>query len=75
MVLLDGCDVVMTYQPILDLPAAQVRVGLRVEARWASPEETEASVPAMGGAGGFLLGWAPTGEPDATDKDLVNRIF
>jgi hypothetical protein len=29
----------------------------------------------MTGAWGDFLGWAPTGEPDATDPDLVNRIF
>jgi uncharacterized OB-fold protein len=69
-VLLDGFDVVLAYQPVIDLPVEDVRVGCRVSAVWASPaEDTEGSLY------GALIGWIPNGEPDVDDPDLVNRIF
>lgn len=69
-VLLDGFDVVMTYQPVIELPVEDVRIGCRVSAVWASPaEEIE------GNLYGALIGWMPNGEPDVDDPDLVNRIF
>jgi uncharacterized protein len=76
-VLLDGADVVLSYQPVVDLPASEVRVGRRVAAVWASPAE---EADAMEGAGfgalvGALVGWVPLDEPDVADADLVNRIF
>lgn len=74
-VLLDGTDVILGYQPVIELSADDVRVGQRVSAVWASPaEETDAS-GGMGGTWGSLLGWMPNGEPDMDDPDLVNRIF
>ena len=75
-VLLDGTDVILSYQPVIELPAADVRVGQRVSAVWASPaEEIDGGAGGMGGAYGNLLGWIPNGEPDIDDPDLVNRIF
>ncbi len=75
-VLLDGTDVVLSYQPVIELPVDQVAVGRRVAAVWASPAEAEDEVPGgMGPTLGSLIGWVPTGEPDADDPDLVNRIF
>ena len=69
-VLLDGFDVVLAYQPVIDLPVDDVRVGVRVGAVWASPaEDTE------GNLYGRLIGWIPNGEADVDDPDLVNRIF
>ena len=54
------------------LSAADVHVGQRVAAVWASPAE-EAD---MGGMGfGSLVGWVPLDEPDVVDPDLVNRIY
>jgi len=66
-VLLDGTDVVMPYQPLIEVPNDQVRIGLRVSAVWASEAERAAG-------GESLIGWMPTGEPDVDDPDLVNRI-
>ena len=41
-VLLDGTDVVLSYQPVIELPVRTCAVGVRVSAVWASPaEETE----------------------------------
>jgi uncharacterized OB-fold protein len=74
-VLLDGFDVVLPYQPTIDLPASDVRVGQRVSAVWASPAEADDDTGNMGGAFGSLLGWMPNGEPDVDNPDLVNRIF
>jgi uncharacterized OB-fold protein len=73
-VLLDGTDVVLGFQELLDVPNDDIRIGMRVEAIWASAAEME-------GADGSdmrqiqgLAGWMPTGEPDVNDPDLVNRI-
>ena len=74
-VLLDGFDVILPYQPTIELPADEVRVGRRVSAVWASPAEDVEEGGSMGGAFGNLLGWMPNGEPDIDDPDLVNRIF
>ncbi len=74
-VLLDGTDVVLSYQPVIELSAADVRVGARVAAVWASPGEEVEAGGGMAGAYGNLLGWIPNGEPDVDDPDLVNRIF
>jgi uncharacterized OB-fold protein len=68
---LDGTDVVLGYQPLLDTPNADVRIGMRVSAVWASDAELQ---DLASNAEGRLLGWMPTGEPDDTDPDLVNRI-
>jgi len=69
-VLLDGTDVVLSYQPVVELPVHEVAVGVRVSAVWASAaEETE------GNPYGSLIGWIPNGEPNVDDPDLVNRIF
>jgi len=63
-VLLDDVDVVLGYQPLIEVPMDQVRIGMRVAAMWDSSS----------GAGSQLEGWIPTGEPDVVDPDLVNRI-
>lgn len=69
-----GSDVILTYQAILETAPHDVHVGMRVAARWSSSDE-EPTVGGMGGASGLLAGWAPTGEPDVEEPDLVNRIF
>lgn len=69
-VLLDGYDVVLGYQPVIELPVDEVRIGRRVSAVWASPAED-----IEGNIYGALIGWMPSGEPDVDDPDLVNRIF
>ena len=75
-VLLDGFDVVLGYQPVVELATDDVHVGLRVSAVWASPGEEVDSGGQQGGNFGRLVGWIPTGEPDDnSDPDLVNRIF
>jgi uncharacterized OB-fold protein len=68
---LDDTDVILGYQPLLDTPNAEVRVGMRVSAVWASEAEKGDLAST---AEGSLLGWMPTGEPDVEDPSLVNRI-
>jgi uncharacterized OB-fold protein len=68
---LDGTDVVLGYQPLLDTPNTDVRIGMRVAAMWASEAE-KGDIDPRGE--GNLVGWMPTGEPDVTDPELVNRI-
>ena len=69
---LDGTDVILGYQPLLDVAerrrprrhAGRRGVGVgRREGRPRRPPPRAAS-----------LGWMPTGEPDVDDPDLVNRI-
>lgn len=74
-VLLDGTDVILPYQPVIELPADEVHVGQRVSAVWASPAEAVEDGGGMAGAAGNLLGWIPNGEPGIDDLDLLNRIF
>jgi uncharacterized OB-fold protein len=74
-ILLDGVDVVLNYQPTIELSVDDVHVGVRVSAVWASPAEEVEGGGGMAGAYGSLLGWIPNGEPDVEDPDLVNRIF
>jgi hypothetical protein len=68
---LDDTDVVLGYQALLDTPNDDVRIGMRVAAMWATDAEKRDLDPR---AEGNLVGWMPTGEPDVTDPDLVNRI-
>lgn len=66
-ILLDGADGTVGQQRLVDLPLAEVRTGVRVEAVWAPEGERGAEGGgAMGfGFGSAIRGWKPTGEPDA----------
>ena len=65
-----------SYQPVIDLPAAEVHVGsARRRGVGLARRARSTTAARMGGAYGHLLGWIPTGEPDVDDPDLVNRIF
>jgi uncharacterized OB-fold protein len=68
---LDGVDVVLGFQVLIDVPVDQVRTGMKVSAVWASEGEATDLDPR---AEGRLIGWIPTGEPDVDDPDLVNRM-
>ncbi|MCB1016236.1 MAG: OB-fold domain-containing protein [Acidimicrobiales bacterium] len=71
-VLLEGTDVVLSYQALVDTPNEAIRTGLRLAPVWASAAELGDGAGDTREAG--LIGWIPTGEPDATDPDLVNRL-
>ena len=68
-VLLDGAEIVLGYQGMVDTPNELVHVGVRVAAVWASPAERDENDPMSN-----FVGWIPTGEPDSTEPGLVNRI-
>jgi hypothetical protein len=61
-VLLDGFDVVLGYQPLVDCANEDIHVGIRVSARWVTDDD------------GVVMVWSPNGEDDVSDPELVNRI-
>ncbi len=63
-VLLDGADIALQHL-ILDIPAEEVRMGLRVEAVWKPREEWVTSIE-------NISHFRPTGEPDA-DYDTYKQ--
>jgi len=73
-ILLDGTDVVLGFQELIDVPNDDIRIGMRVEAIWASEAEMEDDDGSDMRRIQGLAGWMPTGEPDVDDPDLVNRI-
>jgi len=70
---LDGTDVVLGYQPVVDLANSEIRIGMRLEAVWASEGERRGRA-ADSRVESNLIGWIPTGEADVDDPGLVNRI-
>lgn len=56
-VLLDGANIAF-FGLVGEIPAAEVRMGLRVEAAWLPPEEREADLRS-------IKWFRPSGEPDA----------
>jgi hypothetical protein len=71
---LDDVDVVLGFQDLIDVPVADIHPGIRVAAMWASEAEREDTLSARGGVSG-LVGWIPTGEPDDTNPDLLNKVL
>ena len=72
MIWLDGTDVVLGYQTLLDLPVDQIRIGMRVKAVWNEPGKSAEDNPSSQGS---LRGFAPTGEPDVTDPNLAQKLL
>ncbi|HVJ99155.1 MAG TPA: OB-fold domain-containing protein [Acidimicrobiia bacterium] len=73
-ILLDDSDVVLNFQELIEVPNDDIRIGMRLEAIWASAAEREDNDGSDSRRIQGLVGWMPTGEPDETDPDLVNRI-
>jgi uncharacterized OB-fold protein len=71
-VLLDGTDVILSFQDLIDRPPGEIRIGMRLAAVWA--DESAGQQAPGGSTVQGLAGWRPTGEPDVDDPDLVNRI-
>jgi uncharacterized OB-fold protein len=67
---LDGTDVVLGYQTLLDVANEDIRIGMRVKAVW----DTEGKHSDNPRAEGSLVGFTPTGEPDSTQPDLPNKL-
>ncbi len=65
-ILLDGADIPF-YHLIQEMPAEDVRMGLRVEAVWAPPEE-------RGPTAESIRYFRPTGEPDTPYDDFKEHL-
>ena len=65
-ILLDGADIAL-FHLIQEIPADQVRMGLRVEAVWAPREEWDFSMT-------NIRHFRPTGEPDAPYESYKDHL-
>ena len=65
-VLLDGFDVILPYQPTIELPADDVRVGQRVSAVWASRPRTSRRAAAWAVPSGASWAGCRTVSPTST---------
>jgi len=65
-VLLDGADIALQHL-ILDIPAEEVRMGLRVKAVWKPREEWGTTIE-------NISHFAPTGEPDADFESYKHHL-
>ena len=65
-ILLDGADIGIQHL-LLEIPADEVRIGMRVEAVWKPQEE-------WGPGLDNIAHFRPTGEPDVTDESYVRKL-
>ncbi len=77
-ILLDPPGGMLILQDILEIPVAEVRAGMRVEAVWAS--KGERNVDEVGNRSGSalegsLLGFRPTGEPDMPAESFSDKVW
>jgi uncharacterized OB-fold protein len=75
---LDGPGGMLQLQDVLDTPANDVRVGMRVSAVWRPEAERNMDELAQGGwssTSGGIEGWMPTGEPDADVSALQGKGY
>jgi uncharacterized OB-fold protein len=72
MIWLDGTDVVLGYQTLLDVPVEDVHIGMRVKAVWNEPGKESQDNPSSQGS---LRGFTPSGEPDVTDANLAQKLL
>jgi hypothetical protein len=66
LVLPDGADLAL-FGLIQEIPHDQVRMGMRVEAKWKDPDDWEASLE-------NIEWWRPNGEPDADYETYKEHI-
>lgn len=75
--ILDGADSSIGQQRIEGIPHNEVRMGMRVQAVWASPEERPEEGGGMRGWGltGAVKHWVPSGEPDTPREEYQEHIL
>lgn len=73
-ILLEGASGTIGQQRLLDVPLDEIRMGLRVEAVWAPPEDRTADDRGYG-LGNAVEGWRATGEPDAAKADYEEHTL
>jgi uncharacterized OB-fold protein len=66
LILLDGADLAIMHM-IQEIPADQVRIGMRVEAVWRDDDDIEATLES-------IKWFRPTGEPDDVDVKIPGEI-
>lgn len=77
-ILLDGTDSPIIGVDIRDIPVADFRVGMRLQAVWRAPEErhVDGLDNRFGGAWEDVIGrWEPTGEPDVDPSTLKDYTW
>jgi uncharacterized OB-fold protein len=75
-VLIDGADGTVGQQRLVDVPLDKVRMGMRVEAVWAPPDERSGQAGDRGyGFGNAIRGWRPTGEPDVAPDEFAEHVL
>ena len=69
----------LSLQDVLEVPVDEVRVGMRVEAVWAPPDERDTRrdrEPQLRAAPrAAIRGWRPTGEPDLPADQIMQAAF
>lgn len=75
--ILDGADSSIGQQRIEGIPHNEVRMGMRVKAVWASPDERSEEGGGMRGWGltTAVKHWEPSGEPDAPRDEYQEHIL
>lgn len=77
-VLLDGADTTLGGQDVTGVAHSELRMGLRVKARWKPPAERSVEGMSNRGWGGFgdvVESFEATGEPDAPEEVYKEHIF
>ena len=75
--LLDGADSTVGQQRIGGIDNDKVRMGMRVKAVWASPEDAAEQGGGMRGwgLGAMVKHWEPSGEPDASREEYREHVL
>lgn len=75
-VLLDGADSTVGQQRIEGIPHHDVRMGMRVKAKWAKKAEEEEGGGMRGwGLGAAIEYWEPSGEPDVPKEEYQEHVL
>lgn len=75
-ILLDGADGTVGQQRLTDVSLDKLRMGMRVEAVWSSPDERAADEDNRGyGFGNAIKGWRPIDEPDVPEADFAEHVL
>ena len=73
-ILLDGASMTMGQQRIGEIAPEDVRMGLRVEAEWAS-DVAAASGKAPASSAEAIAHWGPSGEPDVPVEQIKDHLL
>jgi uncharacterized protein len=75
-ILLDGADGTVGQQRLMDVDLDKLRMGMRVEAVWASADQRADDEDNRGyGFGNAIRGWRPLDEPDVPEADFAEHVL